>query len=307
MASDQQSPPKTTSSTTTTTTDFTSKSIILHPMNGALKKTLEGPFQMNPYQLEGPREGYEARTVKIYPRKPKGAKKLNKGLYVRVDMPGVEEENLMVTWDKKKVSFFGEAPKETSYEAVGRYYRGELDFSSDPVEIFNVKTDIKNGVLRMVLEGSGFQPGFSTASNHFPDIDYSQNVENEIANLLLREKQIPLIAPPVEVKGFYPFQVAGTNGTIESKYLFHSEQNRDSGIFLRVDMPDVQNEGFSFKVKDNILLYAGEGVKGSHYDSSRRRYVGRFSFHCGCCYLQEVKGRIKAGVLRMLIKSQKSM
>lgn len=106
---------------------------------------------MNPYQIEGPKEGYEAKTVKIYQRKQRGAKKMNKGLYVRVDMPGVEEENLKVTWDKKKVGFVGEAPKETDHEAGARYYRGELDFSSDPVEILHVKTDIKNGVLRMVI------------------------------------------------------------------------------------------------------------------------------------------------------------
>ncbi|XP_071920187.1 putative 57 kDa heat shock protein isoform X1 [Coffea arabica] len=280
-----------------------------HPLTGALKKSTEGPFQMNPYQIEGPKEGYEARTVNVYPRQKKEAAKkmMNKGLYVRVDMPGVEEENVKVTWDKKKVSFVGEAPKETDHEAGARYYRGELDFNSDPVEILHVKTDVKNGVLRMVLKGAGFRPGFSTSSNHFPGIDYSQNVEHSIGNLLLRLRSIPLIAPPVEVKGFYPFQVAGSNGTMESKWLCTCDKKSDSGLFMRIDMPDVPKEGLSMKVKDNFVYFAGEGVKGSYYDGSRRSYVGRFGFQCGCCWVKEVKGEIKAGVLRMVIKSQKSI
>lgn len=92
---------------------------------------------MNPYLVDGPKEGYEAKTVK-------------EGLYVRVDMPGVETDNLKVTWEKKKVSFVGEAPKETEHDAGGRTYGGKLDFSSSPVEILDVKTDLKNGLLRMV-------------------------------------------------------------------------------------------------------------------------------------------------------------
>lgn len=110
----------------------------------------------------------------------------------------------------------------------------------------------------------------------------------------------------VEVKGFYPFQVAGANGTLESKHLCNCDQNGDSGIFLRVDMPDVPTEGLSFKIKDNYFIYSGEGIKGSHHDSSPRSYLGRFDFYCGCCLVGEVKGKIKAGVLRIIVKSQKS-
>ena len=97
----------------------------------------EGPFQIIPDLKDGPKTGYEAKTVK-------------EGLYVRVDMPGVEMENLKVTWEKKKVSFVGEAPRETENDAGGRNYEGVLDFSSGPVAIYGVKTNLQNGVLTMV-------------------------------------------------------------------------------------------------------------------------------------------------------------
>lgn len=99
----------------------------------------EGPFQLNKFQIDGPRAAYEAKTLKE-----------SWLLYVRVDMPGVEDDEAKVTWDEKKVCFVGEAPKQTEHEAEGRSYKGELDFTTDPVQIHDVKSDLKNGVLRMV-------------------------------------------------------------------------------------------------------------------------------------------------------------
>lgn len=106
-----------------------------------------------------------------------------------------------------------------------------------------------------------------------------------------------------ELIGFYPFQVGGMKGTLESKVL-NPEEGCNFMYHYRVDMPDVPESGVRFQFRDNHVLYCGEGVN-SKQDDKPRSYFGTFTLGCGCCRVKEANYEIKAGVLRILIQSEK--
>lgn len=90
-------------------------------------------------QYSGSKAGLEAKAVEG-------------GMYVRIDMPGVEKEDVEVWMEDKTVFFVGEAKKQWEHEPSGRIYGGNIDLSSDSGEVTEVKTDVQNGVLRMVID-----------------------------------------------------------------------------------------------------------------------------------------------------------
>ena len=82
------------------------------------------------------------------------AKAVEEGMYLRIDMPGVEKDDVEVWIEEKIVFFIGEAKKQWEHESGGRIYAGNIDLSSDSGEVTEVKTDVQNGVLRMVIDES---------------------------------------------------------------------------------------------------------------------------------------------------------
>lgn len=97
--------------------------------------------------------------------------------------------------------------------------------------------------------------------------------------------------------------MGGTKGTLESKVLNPEEEGK-CVYHYRVDMPDVPEGGVRFQFRDNHVLYCGEGVNSKH-DDKPRSYFGTFTLGCGCCRVKEANYEIKAGVLRILILSEK--
>ncbi|KAK9984673.1 hypothetical protein SO802_034198 [Lithocarpus litseifolius] len=95
----------------------------------------------HPYQTKGPRESY-------------GAKEVKDGFYVWVDMPGVTKDKVSVGVENGWVLFSGKAGKESIHEESGRNYQGRFG-PFDVNMIGKIKTEVKNGVLRMMIPEIG--------------------------------------------------------------------------------------------------------------------------------------------------------
>ena len=96
---------------------------------------------LHPFQTKGPKESY-------------GAKEVKDGFYVWVDMPGVTKDKVSVGVENGHVLFSGEAGKESNHEESGRTYKGRFG-PFDVKKIGDIKTDVKNGVLRMFIPKIG--------------------------------------------------------------------------------------------------------------------------------------------------------
>jgi len=91
----------------------------------------------HPSETEGPKETYGAKNVK-------------EGFYVWVDMPGATKEKVSVGVEDGFVVFSGEAVNESNHEESGRTYKGRFG-PFDVTKIGEIKTDVRNGVLRMLI------------------------------------------------------------------------------------------------------------------------------------------------------------
>lgn len=101
----------------------------------------EGAFDQiveHPWQLEGPQGTYEA-------------KKVEEGLFVRVDMPGISKNEVQLWKDSDRVFIKGEGKKKSEYESSGRSYSGSIDVCSNYLDINKIKAEIQSGVFRMLI------------------------------------------------------------------------------------------------------------------------------------------------------------
>ncbi|KAK2999195.1 hypothetical protein RJ639_024285 [Escallonia herrerae] len=227
----------------------------------------------------------------------------SRGFDVRIDMPGVENEEDFKVWMEGKELFFkGKAKKQSEHEPRNRVYGGRFDLSSDSGEVTEVKTFLQNRVLRMVLFGCAIQPDSITPINKripSPPTDNSDHYQSEVlisGDYLMINRTFTLIDPPEKYCGYYPYQLGGTIGTYEVKII--DEDN----LFMRVDMPDVPNEAVSLKFCKDMVIFGGGGggLKASEHDQENRKYFGRFHLRCFCCKIVGVEHEMKAGVPRIM-------
>ncbi|KAI8537721.1 hypothetical protein RHMOL_Rhmol09G0046900 [Rhododendron molle] len=95
-------------------------------------------YMENPFQVSGPRGAYEV-------------KKLEEGLFVRMEMPGIEKEDLKLRVEYGNVFVSGEGRRESEHEDSGRSYSANIELSSSSFEPRNITAKLKNGVLRMLI------------------------------------------------------------------------------------------------------------------------------------------------------------
>lgn len=98
-------------------------------------------FQMmNPFQSAGPNNVIEVNEIKN-----------NGGTLVRVTMPGVAEDGFKVWTEKSTVFFMGSGDTEFEEDGCGRKYGGSLEFSPEMYKPDEVKAEMKNGILRLLV------------------------------------------------------------------------------------------------------------------------------------------------------------
>ncbi|XP_052208821.1 heat shock 22 kDa protein, mitochondrial-like isoform X2 [Diospyros lotus] len=85
------------------------------------------------------------------PRRGWDVKEEDDALYLRVDMPGLGKENVKVSVEQNTLIIKGEGEKESEAEEFGPRYSSRLDLPPDLYQIDQIKAEMKNGVLKVVV------------------------------------------------------------------------------------------------------------------------------------------------------------
>lgn len=94
----------------------------------------------NPFQLRGPKDVIAVDELKD-----------GNGILVRVTLPGVGEDGFRVWVEKNTVFFAGRGEIEREDEDCGRHYGGSLEFNPEFNKVDEVKAEMKNGILKMII------------------------------------------------------------------------------------------------------------------------------------------------------------
>ncbi|KAK9144394.1 hypothetical protein Sjap_004297 [Stephania japonica] len=81
------------------------------------------------------------------------AREDDKGLYLRVDMPGLGKENVKVSVEENTLTIRGEGEKESEedQESGIRRYSSRINLPPKLFKLDQIKAEIKNGVLKVVV------------------------------------------------------------------------------------------------------------------------------------------------------------
>lgn len=98
-------------------------------------------YMENPFQISGPRGANEAKNME-------------EGMYVRMEMPGIDKEDVKVLIVYGNITIKGEGKKESTHEDSGRTYSANIEICSDSYQPQFMEANMKNGVLRMLIPKS---------------------------------------------------------------------------------------------------------------------------------------------------------
>lgn len=93
----------------------------------------------NPFQISGPPRGWFE------------VKRVDDGLFVRIEMPGIAKEDVEVKAQYGNLYFTGKGRKECPLETAGREYSGQIEFPNNSFREKDMKHELKNGVLRVFI------------------------------------------------------------------------------------------------------------------------------------------------------------
>ncbi|KAL2489657.1 23.6 kDa heat shock protein [Forsythia ovata] len=75
----------------------------------------------------------------------------NEALYLRVDMPGLDKDQVKVLVEQNTLVIKGEGEKESGDQEYGRRYSSRLDLPPNLYKLDEIKAEMKNGVLKVVV------------------------------------------------------------------------------------------------------------------------------------------------------------
>ncbi|EEF51554.1 heat shock 22 kDa protein, mitochondrial isoform X2 [Ricinus communis] len=79
------------------------------------------------------------------------ARETEEALNLRVEMPGLDKEDVKVTVEQNTLIIKGEGGKESEDEESGRRYAGRIDLPEKIYRTDQIKAEMKNGVLKVVV------------------------------------------------------------------------------------------------------------------------------------------------------------
>ncbi|KAL3828365.1 hypothetical protein ACJIZ3_017167 [Penstemon smallii] len=107
-------------------------------------------FTENPFMSRG-RRG----STGIGTRRGWDVREDDNALYLRVEMPGLDKDQVKITVEQNTLVIRGEGEKESEEDddddAYGRRYSGRLDLPPNLYKVEGVKAEMKNGVLKIVV------------------------------------------------------------------------------------------------------------------------------------------------------------
>uniref|UniRef100_A0A803N3T2 Uncharacterized protein n=1 Tax=Chenopodium quinoa TaxID=63459 RepID=A0A803N3T2_CHEQI len=266
--------------------------------------------KLHPYQKHGPKGAYEAKQVNGTWTNGQSCR----GLYVRVDMPGVPESGGVKIWkysDSRTVTFTGKAPMVwPHFDTSDRVYGGYVILDRDPT-LVSVQSQLKNGTLHLFFPASDGSLHFLSPSNssllqpqHYDD-DTVEFIE------LLGERFITYIEHAPEEPSGRPEHInwhllSGVKGVYEHKIV--NVGNNQHLIYVRLDVPMVNYQLFCITENaDRSITFAVDAAqKDSMFDEGCRGYIGSLIPKCECCQYQIVQHDIRDGVIRFIASKSAS-
>ncbi|XP_027080026.1 heat shock 22 kDa protein, mitochondrial [Coffea arabica] len=121
--------------------------VTLNALGGSYPRSEQFPIErggysdeyINPFQTSGSRGAYEINHV-------------DEGLYVRMEMPGIDKEDVKVWNEYGTVYVKGIGNnKQSRFEKLRRAYSATIEIPSDTFHAGKIEVDVKNGVLRMLI------------------------------------------------------------------------------------------------------------------------------------------------------------
>ncbi|XP_052208824.1 14.7 kDa heat shock protein [Diospyros lotus] len=71
--------------------------------------------------------------------------------YMRVDVPGVGEDDIRVWSEPGFIYFYGRDGKLPAYNYDGRFFGGSISFNPDQYDSAGIRSEVRNGVLWLVV------------------------------------------------------------------------------------------------------------------------------------------------------------
>ncbi|KAK8971188.1 hypothetical protein KSP40_PGU012939 [Platanthera guangdongensis] len=99
---------------------------------------IDGPFPTAGRASQGVRRGWDAKEDKD-------------ALYLRIDMPGLGKEDVKVIAERGTLVIKGECEAEEGDAESRRKYSTRIDLAPELYKIDEIKAEMKNGVLKMVV------------------------------------------------------------------------------------------------------------------------------------------------------------
>ncbi|XAR70452.1 hypothetical protein NMG60_11027305 [Bertholletia excelsa] len=108
-------------------------------MLNLMDQFMENPFLAASRGMGGgPRRGWNVRED-------------NDALYLRIDMPGLDKDNVKVSVEQNTLIIRGEGEKESEEDEYGPRYSSRIDLPQNLYKIDQIKAEMKNGVLKVVV------------------------------------------------------------------------------------------------------------------------------------------------------------
>ncbi|KAH9614365.1 hypothetical protein KSS87_005803 [Heliosperma pusillum] len=273
------------------------------------------PYQQHDHEptKNGPKGAYEAR-------------KLNRGFYVRVDMPGVPTNGVKVFKynETRTVTFTGKAPSLwPGFDSPEpRVYAGYVVLDRDPSEV-NFTSEIDNGVFRLL-----FYP-HCDGSLHFLSSPRRNSGAAQLSDHSGQDEEVKfpaqdnisfIVHSPLEPYGIIlsggkpdhinPHLLSGVKGVYEHKII--PTKDGEHLIYIRLDIPDTcKNTNLIMENFDGGIGFGGmtfkEGYNLSRFDEGPREYLGILQTRCFCCRYKVVKHDTTDGVLRFLARKSEKL
>lgn len=102
-------------------------------------------FMENPF-LSAPRGGLGAGI-----RRGWDAKETDEALQLRVDMPGLDKQDVKLSVEQNTLIIKGEGAKEEGEQESARRYMSRIDLPEKLYRTDQIKAEMKNGVLKVVV------------------------------------------------------------------------------------------------------------------------------------------------------------